>query len=121
MKCGSCRRRPFQSSKNFAETHLFLEVVELRRAVRSWREKIKQRLHAGGRATNRFVCRVLHFSCLANYQSPSFVSAGAQSRREKIALQSLIDMPEQNEYTQRAVARFSKRIEADEKILRAER
>src|SRR6266480_4704285 len=38
IKCGSCRRRPFQSSKNFAETHLFLEVVELRRAVRSWRE-----------------------------------------------------------------------------------
>jgi hypothetical protein len=40
---------------------------------------------------------------------------------EKIALQSLIDMPEQNEYTQRAIARLSKRIEAQKKMLRAER
>jgi hypothetical protein len=40
---------------------------------------------------------------------------------EKIALQSLIDMPEQNEYTQRAIARLSKRIEAQEKMLRGER
>ena len=40
---------------------------------------------------------------------------------EKIALQSLIDMPEQNEYTQRAIARLSKRIEAQEKMLRGDR
>jgi hypothetical protein len=40
---------------------------------------------------------------------------------EKIAFQSLIDMPEQNEYTQRAIARLSKRIEAQEKMLRGER
>jgi hypothetical protein len=39
---------------------------------------------------------------------------------KKIALQSLIEMPEQNEYTQRAIARLSKWIEAHEKMLRAE-
>jgi hypothetical protein len=47
--------------------------------------------------------------------------SGRTIEAEKITLQSLIDMPEQNEYTPRAIARLSKRIDAQEKMLRAGR
>jgi hypothetical protein len=47
----------------------------------------------------------------------SFQQAHNRGGENRVAI--LIDMPEQNEYTQRAIARLFKRIEAQEKKPRA--
>jgi len=48
------RGGPFESSKNFNGPQIyFLGILELKRAASSWRARIYETPHAGGRATTR--------------------------------------------------------------------